>query len=245
MADATRTEKDPLGTREVPADALYGVQTVRAMENFPISGLKPLWPFVQRPGLDQEGGGDDAPRDRPTGREARRRDHHGRRRGAGAPARRSVRGRSVPGRRRHLAQHERERGAGQPRQRAAGRTARRVQARASERSRQHGAEHERHDPHQHPAGLPVGAGGARRRLRGAARRVRRQGHGVRRHREGRPHAPAGRDADPPRPGVHGLRRHHGSRPAPRPRGRRLPARPGHRRQRGRHRRHGGAAVSRS
>jgi aspartate ammonia-lyase len=42
----TRTEKDPLGTREVPADALYGVQTVRARENFPISGLAPLWPFV-------------------------------------------------------------------------------------------------------------------------------------------------------------------------------------------------------
>ncbi|MDB4878587.1 MAG: aspartate ammonia-lyase [Gemmatimonadetes bacterium] len=42
----TRTEKDPLGTREVPADALYGVQTVRARENFPISGFAPLWPFV-------------------------------------------------------------------------------------------------------------------------------------------------------------------------------------------------------
>lgn len=47
MASETRTEKDPLGTKEVPADALYGVQTVRAMENFPISGLRPLWPFVR------------------------------------------------------------------------------------------------------------------------------------------------------------------------------------------------------
>ena len=46
MAAATRTEKDPLGAREVPADALYGVQTVRARENFPISGFAPLWPFV-------------------------------------------------------------------------------------------------------------------------------------------------------------------------------------------------------
>jgi aspartate ammonia-lyase len=46
MSTTTRTEKDPLGTREVPVDALYGVQTVRASENFPISGLKPLWPFV-------------------------------------------------------------------------------------------------------------------------------------------------------------------------------------------------------
>ncbi len=46
MASATRTEKDPLGEKQVPADALYGVQTVRALENFPISGLRPLKPFV-------------------------------------------------------------------------------------------------------------------------------------------------------------------------------------------------------
>ncbi|MEO5568255.1 MAG: lyase family protein, partial [Gemmatimonadaceae bacterium] len=46
MTPATRTEKDPLGTLEVPADALYGVQTLRAVQNFPISGLKPLAPFV-------------------------------------------------------------------------------------------------------------------------------------------------------------------------------------------------------
>src|SRR5215217_8191493 len=43
---ATRTEKDPLGPLEVPADALYGVQTMRARQNFPISGLRPLLPFV-------------------------------------------------------------------------------------------------------------------------------------------------------------------------------------------------------
>jgi aspartate ammonia-lyase len=43
---STRTEKDPLGPLEVPSDALYGVQTVRAVQNFPISGLKPLEPFV-------------------------------------------------------------------------------------------------------------------------------------------------------------------------------------------------------
>ena len=47
MATATRVEKDPLGELEVPADALYGVQTMRARQNFPISGLRPLWPFVQ------------------------------------------------------------------------------------------------------------------------------------------------------------------------------------------------------
>src|ERR687895_952610 len=46
MSPATRTEKDPLGTKEVAAEALYGVQTLRAMENFPISGIRPLPSFV-------------------------------------------------------------------------------------------------------------------------------------------------------------------------------------------------------
>jgi aspartate ammonia-lyase len=38
---AFRIERDPLGEKAVPADAYYGVQTVRALENFPISGLRP------------------------------------------------------------------------------------------------------------------------------------------------------------------------------------------------------------
>ncbi|MBK7923690.1 MAG: aspartate ammonia-lyase [Gemmatimonadetes bacterium] len=42
----TRIEKDPLGEKPVPAEALYGIQTVRAAENFPISGLRPLPAFV-------------------------------------------------------------------------------------------------------------------------------------------------------------------------------------------------------
>jgi len=42
----TRIEKDPLGEKAVPSDALYGVQTLRAAENFPISGLRPLPAFV-------------------------------------------------------------------------------------------------------------------------------------------------------------------------------------------------------
>ena len=35
----TRTEHDLLGEREVPDDALYGIQTLRALENFPITGV--------------------------------------------------------------------------------------------------------------------------------------------------------------------------------------------------------------
>jgi aspartate ammonia-lyase len=37
---ATRQEKDSLGFKEVPADAYYGIQTARAVENYPISGMR-------------------------------------------------------------------------------------------------------------------------------------------------------------------------------------------------------------
>ena len=35
-----RTERDSIGELQVPADAYYGVQTARAVENFRISGLR-------------------------------------------------------------------------------------------------------------------------------------------------------------------------------------------------------------
>jgi aspartate ammonia-lyase len=38
-AGATRTEHDLLGDKQVPADAYYGVQTMRALENFQLSGV--------------------------------------------------------------------------------------------------------------------------------------------------------------------------------------------------------------
>src|SRR5712672_3071700 len=40
MATSFRSERDPLGELKVPADAYYGVQTARAVDNFPISGLR-------------------------------------------------------------------------------------------------------------------------------------------------------------------------------------------------------------
>jgi fumarate hydratase class II len=43
---STRLEKDPLGELPVPADALYGIQTLRAAQNFPISGLRLFPAFV-------------------------------------------------------------------------------------------------------------------------------------------------------------------------------------------------------
>jgi aspartate ammonia-lyase len=41
-----RIERDSMGERELPAEAYYGIQTLRAIENFPISGLKPLGSYV-------------------------------------------------------------------------------------------------------------------------------------------------------------------------------------------------------
>ena len=46
-ASPTRIEHDFLGDREVPADAYYGVQTLRGAENFPITGL-PIHPALIR-----------------------------------------------------------------------------------------------------------------------------------------------------------------------------------------------------
>ena len=43
---AFRIEKDSLGEVKVPAEALYGAQTQRAVENFPVSGLKPWRAFI-------------------------------------------------------------------------------------------------------------------------------------------------------------------------------------------------------
>ena len=39
MPGSQRSEKDSLGIVDVPAAALYGAQTARAVGNFPISGI--------------------------------------------------------------------------------------------------------------------------------------------------------------------------------------------------------------
>ena len=43
---STRIERDTMGEMVVPADALYGAQTARAVENFPISGLRAHPSFI-------------------------------------------------------------------------------------------------------------------------------------------------------------------------------------------------------
>jgi len=42
----TRIENDTLGKLRVPGSAYYGIQTMRALENFPISGVKPKKDFI-------------------------------------------------------------------------------------------------------------------------------------------------------------------------------------------------------
>jgi len=47
----TRTERDSMGEMAVPADALYGAQTARAVENFPISGRRMPREFIAALGM--------------------------------------------------------------------------------------------------------------------------------------------------------------------------------------------------
>ena len=46
MSSSFRTEHDSMGELKVPADALWGAQTQRAVDNFPISSLKLPRPFI-------------------------------------------------------------------------------------------------------------------------------------------------------------------------------------------------------
>lgn len=43
---ATRKEIDPLGEKLIPKDAYFGIQTLRATENFPVSGIKAPIVFI-------------------------------------------------------------------------------------------------------------------------------------------------------------------------------------------------------
>ena len=51
MTTSFRIERDSMGELEVPAEALWGAQTQRAVQNFPISGLKLPRTFIASLGL--------------------------------------------------------------------------------------------------------------------------------------------------------------------------------------------------
>ena len=54
MTTEYRTEHDSMGELQVPADALWGAQTQRAVQNFPISGLTMPREFIRALGLIKE-----------------------------------------------------------------------------------------------------------------------------------------------------------------------------------------------
>lgn len=46
MSQDYRVEQDSMGSKQILANVYYGIQTLRATENFPISGIKPLATYV-------------------------------------------------------------------------------------------------------------------------------------------------------------------------------------------------------
>lgn len=52
--NTTRTEKDSIGVKEIPANVYYGIQTARAMENFPISGMRAHPTLIRAFGMVKE-----------------------------------------------------------------------------------------------------------------------------------------------------------------------------------------------
>ena len=183
-----RIERDPLGEVRVPADAYYGGQTQRAVENFPISGLTAP-PELVTATIQVKKAAAEANRD------LRRLDEDVARAIVSAAdevldgqTSRSIRRRRVSGWGRDLAQHERERGPRQPCRGVAGRNEGRLLARSSQRSRQHGAVHQRRLPHRHAARRSRHAPRLDRSRARSGKRARRQESGVRR-RSSRPDAP--------------------------------------------------------
>ncbi len=51
MTATTRVEHDSMGALDVPANALWGAQTQRAIQNFPSTGLRMPRAFIRALGL--------------------------------------------------------------------------------------------------------------------------------------------------------------------------------------------------
>ncbi len=54
VQSATRQEKDSLGYKEIPASVYYGIQTARAVENYPISGMRAHPTLIRAFGMVKE-----------------------------------------------------------------------------------------------------------------------------------------------------------------------------------------------
>ncbi len=207
MSNQTRLEHDLLGEKAVPADAYYGVQTARGLDNFHISGVQlRLYPdFIKALAMVKMA--------------AARANHECGQfsaeilKGIEGACQELIDGklhdqftpRHVPGRRRHLDQHERQRGHRQPGARADGTPEGRIQVLRSARPRECVPVHERRLSH--------GAArrhGAWQRAHGrgdqsADRVVPDEGAGVRSDSEDGPDPAAGCGTDDAWAGVQGVR----------------------------------------
>ncbi len=83
-----RIETDSLGKVEVPVDALYGAQTQRAVENFPVSGLRLPRRVIRALALIKKAAAEVNRRERQAARQSGRRHRPGRARGRRRTARR-------------------------------------------------------------------------------------------------------------------------------------------------------------
>jgi aspartate ammonia-lyase len=54
MSATTREEKDSLGIKQIPANVYYGIQTARAVENYPISGMRAHPTLIRAFGMVKE-----------------------------------------------------------------------------------------------------------------------------------------------------------------------------------------------
>ena len=192
-----------MGELKVPADALWGAQTQRAVENFPISGLTHAARLPARARPREVGGGAKRTsawaccrRTWPTAIRAAARS-----RSRTASATRIVPDRRIPDRLGHEHQHERQRGRRQPRE------PRDSDAPVhAERSRQHEPEQQRRDPDCHSRERR--ARGAQRADAGArasrATTIEARARELAGRRDHRAHAPDGRGADHARSGARRL-----------------------------------------
>ena len=193
-----------MGEVRVPAEARWGAQTQRAVENFPISGRPIDRALIGALASIKGAAATVNARLKVIAEGHRRRDPRRRRRGGRGRLGRPVPDRRVPDRLGHVVEHERERGASPS---LASRAARR--AGPPQRPRQRVAVVERRVPVGHPPrGRPrrsTRRPDARRSStsrRRCGRRQREFAHG----REVGPHPPHGRHAGHARPGVRRLRR---------------------------------------
>ena len=193
-----------MGEMEVPADALYGASTQRAVLNFPISGQPLPRRFIRALALIKQAA---AEANAELGLLAGRRrggDRRRRRRGRRRPPRRPLPDRRLPDRLRDVDEHEHERGRRDRSRRGALGGGRRVHPNDDVNKCQSSND-------TIPTALQLSAAiaierGAAAGARGAAGGARREGRRAVAGRQDGPDAPPGRDADPARPGVPGLRR---------------------------------------